>query len=272
MQIRVPSLNQKLIVFLAPVDSAQYAKSVREDTAELASYALSDKASVQSGSPPARRSAQTQLESYFQQGADSESASNREIEGIRHHVIEEVSEPVSPEEGGPGKSPGTSVLADLLRRSPPSRSPPDNEAEGDDNGTQRDEHEVEPNQGRLIITSSGVKMDATERTPLLGKDVPFETHHPDWIRGQRDIEAQEMRRKASWPKLRNVLLWPKEKAYDIARVVANTKAWDRKAIWENAVMAPVGCIPAVVLGLLLNILDALSYGMYRPYLAWEDKR
>jgi SulP family sulfate permease len=105
-------------------------------------------------------------------------------------------------------------------------------------------------------------MDATERTPLLGKDIPFESHHPDWIRGQRDIEGQEIRRKVSWPKLRNVILWPKEKAYDIARVVANPKAWDRKAIWENAVVAPVSCLPAVILGLLLNVLDALSYGTY----------
>jgi SulP family sulfate permease len=155
------------------------------------------------------------------------------------------------------------VLADLLRRSPPSRSPPDHEEEGNDKSSQGgEEHQPGFDQGRLIITSTGVKMDATERTPLLGKDVPFETHHPDWIRGQRDLEGQEIRRKVSWPKLRNVILWPKEKGYDIARVVANPKAWDRKAIWENAVVAPVTCLPAVVLGLLLNILDALSYGMY----------
>lgn len=103
-------------------------------------------------------------------------------------------------------------------------------------------------------------MDATERTPLIGKDVPFESHHPDWIRGQRDIEAQEIRRKVSWPKLRHVILWPKEKGYDIVKVVANPRAWNRKAMWENAVKAPIECLPAVILGLLLNILDALSYG------------
>ena len=154
------------------------------------------------------------------------------------------------------------MLADLLRRSPPSRSPPDEE-EGDDNVTQgEEENEIDSHQGRLIITSSGVKMDATERTPLLGKDLPFETHHPDWIRGQRDLEGQDIRRRLSWPKLRNVILWPKEKGYDIVRVVANPKTWDGKAIWENAVMTPVGCLPAVILGLLLNILDALSYGMF----------
>lgn len=248
----------------APSDSAQYAKSVREDTAELASYALSDKASIQSTSPTGRRSSQTHLESCFLQGADSESAvSNRDIEGSRPDIIEEVSEPVSPEEGGPGKSPGTSMLADLLRRSPPSRSPPDSEEEGGDKSSRSEEEdESASHQERLVITPTGVKLDATERTPLLGKDFPSETHPPDWIRGQGDLEGQEIRRKFSWPKLRNVVNWPREKGYDIARVITNPKAWDRKAIWENTVVAPVACLPAIVLGLLLNILDALSYGMF----------
>ena len=244
----------------APIDSAQYAQSVREDTAELASYALSDKASIRSGSPP-QRFAAAHLDAYLQQPTDSETTSVRESEGLRHHIIEEVSEPVSPEEGEPSRSPGTSVLADLLRRSPPSTSPPDNmEAEDDDQSKGGKENEVNSSQGRLIITSNGVKMDATERTPLIGKDAAIEEQHTDWIAGQRDIEAQESRRKASWPKLQNVILWPKEKGYDIAKIVANPKAWDRKAIWDNAVMAPIECLPAVILGLLLNILDALSYG------------
>lgn len=247
----------------APVDSAQYAKSVREDTAELASYALSDKASIQSTSPPTRRAAQTHLESYFQQSADSESASNHS-ERLRHHIIEEVSEPVSPAEGGPaGRSPGTSALADLLRRSPPpSRSPPDNEEDEDDASSHTGgQDEIDSDQGRLIITSDGVKMDATERAPLIGKDMSLESQHSDWIHGRRDIEAQQIRRKVSWPKMRQVILWPKEKCYDIVKVVSNPKEWpDRKTIWENAVKAPVECLPAVILGLLLNILDALSYG------------
>lgn len=39
------------------------------------------------------------------------------------------------------------------------------------------------------------------------------------------------------------------------------KTWDRQALWRNVVVAPVVCLPAVIVGLLLNILDALSYGM-----------
>jgi SulP family sulfate permease len=44
------------------------------------------------------------------------------------------------------------------------------------------------------------------------------------------------------------------------KVAVNPHRWDRKALWQNAVLEPVTCLPAVAVGLLLNILDALSYG------------
>lgn len=45
------------------------------------------------------------------------------------------------------------------------------------------------------------------------------------------------------------------------RTLSNPKAWDRRVIWKEAVLYPASLVPAVLLGLLLNILDALSYGM-----------
>lgn len=46
-----------------------------------------------------------------------------------------------------------------------------------------------------------------------------------------------------------------------SRMASNPKSWDRRAIWQEGVVNPVSLLPAVLLGLLLNILDALSYGM-----------
>jgi len=154
----------------------------------------------------------------------------------------------------------------MIRRSPPSTSPPIEEERNGDRRSQKGKRD-EPSlgEGRLIITSHGIKRDASERTPLLGRNATIETHHPDWIRGEQDLEGHPYRRKASWPKLRSVVLWPKEKGVDIARTVFNPKRWDRKAIWDNAVMGPIYYLPAVVLGLLLNILDALSYGRCKVF-------
>lgn len=242
----------------APIDSNQIARSVREDTAELASYALSDRASIQSTSPPSRR-AQSQLESYFT--ASEVEAPNRELDRVRHESIQEVSEPVSPDDG-PSRSPGTSALTDMLRKSSPNGSPTDHHGANDVKYIHdSDEDEDSSTQGRLIITSNGVRIDASERTPLLQKSPILERHHPDWIRDQPDPEDL-IARKPSWPRVRNAISWPTERAYDIACIVFNPKQWDKKAIWENAVVAPLHNIPAVILGSELTVLDALSYGMY----------
>ena len=224
----------------------------------MASYALSEGASIQSSSLPSRRS-QSQLDSYFT-GSDVESTSNQDLERLGHEAIQEVSEPVSPESGPPSMSLVTSALTDMLRKSPPSGSPPHHDGRNDDSSEEDTERE-DITQGRLIITTNGVQVDATERTPLLGKDPSFVTHHPDWIRGEQDLEDPMMRRKPSWPKLRSLISWPRETGYDIARMVFNPKRWDKEEIWKNTVLAPLHNIPAVILGSELTVLDALSYGM-----------
>ena len=45
------------------------------------------------------------------------------------------------------------------------------------------------------------------------------------------------------------------------RIRSCLKNCDRRTIWEKGVIDTIHRIPAVILGLLLNILDALSYGM-----------
>ncbi|OWP01809.1 sulfate transporter family protein [Marssonina coronariae] len=244
----------------AHADNTLTARSVREDTAELASYALSDKASVRSVSPPRQRSAQTSLESYFGPGKlEGESSPIRNIEGLQNHPIPEGSEPVSPENSSitSDRAPGTSVLTKMLKNSPPEtrHANDDNDSEGE-HGAGGIWGDDRSRQGRLVITSHGVGVDPTESTSLLGK-----SHHPDWIRGEQDIERQATKQRPAWPRLRDFVLWPQKKGLDAARTIANPKAWDLKVIWTNAVVEPVSCLPAVVLGNLLNILDALSYGM-----------
>jgi SulP family sulfate permease len=245
------------------VDNAQYARSVREDTAELASYALSDRASVRSISPLRHHSTQTQLESYFTQGPETESAINSEPEGLHHHTIQEVSEPVSPERSpsNHSHSPGTSALTSMLKRSPPNTLPKEGlrSQNGCLEGSTEADTDEDDIQRRLVMTANGVKIDSSERTPLLAKQRSVETH-PDWIRGEQDVEGQLIRHQPSWPKLHNMVLWPKEKGIAVLCTIVNPKAWDRRAIFQHAVLEPAGCLPAVVLGALLNVLDALSYG------------
>ena len=52
---------------------------------------------------------------------------------------------------------------------------------------------------------------------------------------------------------------PPKKPFDWSAY--NPKTWDRQTVWQKGIVHPVSLLPAVLLGLLLNILDALSYGM-----------
>lgn len=168
-----------------------------------------------------------------------------------------MSEPVSPESReGERLSPRGSVIADLLRRSPPQHEEDDDsDAQSSISETVLDQDVV--SNGRLIITQNGVERDTTERTPLMSKSAYKTAQHPDWIHGEQDVESQAVTRKISWPKLRNVA----EKGADAVKIVFHPKRWDRRTILKGA-KAPFQYLPAIVLGILLNILDALSYGRF----------
>jgi SulP family sulfate permease len=261
------SIGSMANVQIAPIDSAQFALSVREDTAELASYALSDRASIRSSSPPTRRSIQTHLDQYFTGGSDNDSSMTGG-EPIHRETIKEVSEPASPADGhSPPSRPGTSALSDLIRRSPPSTSPPNEESEqtAKSNGhtaasRRATRSRTDEGQTRLVITYNGVSED--ERTPLLAKSKVPEAHvHPDYIAGEGDLEDQRPKKKPYWARLHKASAWPRKQGTEIAHTIFTPRNWNTKAVWKNAVVAPAGYLPAVILGLLLNVLDALSYGM-----------
>ncbi|KAH8808201.1 sulfate transporter family protein-like protein [Xylogone sp. PMI_703] len=249
-------------------------KSVREDTADLAIYALSDKHSNHSTSPSLHsRPHQHHMASSFASLADSDTNSNGDSDEPWRDTIHEVSEPVSPENenGLPlDRSPGTSVIADMLRRSPPlSQQPTFNEEQTpeEDASSKGQRHASDdvlvPGKAHSSISPVGISVEPpepSETTPLIGKDTSDETH-PDWIRGDQDLERQEVRRRIPWPNLRDIVSWPKHQGAYFLQLATHPKRWDRKKIWHSAVITPVGYLPAVVLGLLLNILDALSYGM-----------
>ena len=48
---------------------------------------------------------------------------------------------------------------------------------------------------------------------------------------------------------------------DKLRILLQPKSWDARHVARKAIVEPVGLLPAVFLGVLLNLLDALSYGI-----------
>ncbi|UKZ79566.1 hypothetical protein TrVFT333_007324 [Trichoderma virens FT-333] len=245
---------------LVPVDSAQNARSVREDTAELASYLLSDGSSQRRPSFLQRN--RPSIHDVF--GGDFGDADS--IEGSINpssETIPEVSEPPSPEDGEDGRhavgEEGPSVLTNLLKKSsPPSSlteqtSIPQARFENADAGQSQSSH--------IDVTQHQSQTDepeVSEDTPLLGGQGSGSGASSSI---DLDLEGQKSQARRRWlhglaeqrQKMENHLT-------QIAKVASSPRSWNRKAIWETAVVEPVSCLPAVAVGLLLNILDALSYG------------
>lgn len=262
---------------LAPVDTYQYAQSVRQDTAELANYFLSD---PQDGQSPAflnrRRSSVSQqtILDRTTQSQDNEGA--EEGNGMYRNTINEVSEPPSPEETDvESTAEGPSMLTTMLRRSPPStiymptsgnndKSHVEDDSWGNGESSRRGSSR-QPVQVQPVRREVEAVNNPDERAPLL-RTTSRETRHSYGMANgsshDADIEDQQKSPKRRWKtKIADSARERRDCITSIAKVAANPKRWDHHALWQNVVVAPVTCLPAVIVGLLLNILDALSYGM-----------
>ncbi|KAM5355983.1 hypothetical protein ACJ41O_002629 [Fusarium nematophilum] len=235
---------------LAPIDSIQNARTVREDTAELATYLLSDP-QTQHSSPFLQR---TRLS--YQEAVDSEAGDDAStFDNARSsQTIIEVSEPPSPEDLNDDTEAhaGPSVLANLLKRSPPQSIAQDQPHANDCDEDHHDDQVQAEHRHASHHTD-----DATEQTPLLTRIVSG---------GRRsymsDLEGQKAQARRPWISgLVEVSHKMEERVTHGVAVAVNPSRWDRHALWNNVVVTPASCLPAVAVGLLLNILDALSYGM-----------
>lgn len=98
-------------------------------------------------------------------------------------------------------------------------------------------------------------MIATEDTPLLTK-----LYQPKSIR-RKDLESQKYSPPGLLAKSRSAGRTLADGSKAVAYTLSHPKTWSPRKIWQRTVAEPVSVLPAVFLGLLLNLLDALSYGM-----------
>ncbi|KAM3523025.1 hypothetical protein NHJ13051_005336 [Beauveria bassiana] len=245
---------------LAPVDSLQNARTVREDTAELASYFLSD------GSQRARALLQrprSSIHDVFNPEDDSDP-----IPVVRRGspAIPEVSEPASPDERTEQLDDediaGPSVLANLLKRA----SPPETEPKTTPKADRSESIASETLRAASSIGAAGasrpstnvpsIAEPATEYTPLLSASSESS------YEAEAILEGQQRLPKRKWfGKVREQTYEVKSTFIQGVKVATNPKRWDCRALAHHAFLDPLSCLPAVAVGLLLNILDALSYGM-----------
>ena len=147
--------------------------------------------------------------------------------------------------------PPVSALSEMIRTSPRS--------EGD---STQEVHEVTSDEADDETGDTSFahedSLEDTERTALIrGRSTQkaYQTYD-----GSGDVEGQKgelERTKAPFA----------EAFHDVAGkfrhggyILSNPRAWNPRIVWRKVVVHPLSLLPAVFLGLLLNILDALSYG------------
>jgi sulfate permease, SulP family len=178
-------------------------------------------------------------------------------------------EPESPDEAveDTGDYDGPSMLSKLLRK-----SPPHSDQDLSSPTPRRKSHENRRESRRQPQTWSDAALPASrgqsnlsdENTPLISRDGAHADQRNGYDgavdHGAVDEEGQKPRRQRPW--FAAVIARDIEaRVGETIKVVMHPRKWDRGAIWRNTVEAPISCLPAVTVGLLLNILDALSYGM-----------
>lgn len=230
----------------APIDvTKNNSKGIREDTAELASLALSDIASDHSPSRHPNFSLSRHRSDSHPGNQLEENLSRQDSNGSsRPAVIKEVSEPSSTSSSH--KSGPQSALTEMLKNFPLT--------EEESDGTDADADEEIATFGVNPVTiGRGIISQPSEQTPLLRKRSAYGV--------VKDLESQEISIQPAPNMFTMALGKCRARTSQVMRVVANPKSWNRHDIWKYGFRQPGSYIPPVILGLLLNILDALSYGM-----------
>lgn len=134
----------------------------------------------------------------------------------------------------------------MMRNSPPN---------GDDSRENGASADTGPGAPALANGGESESQD-NEQTSLIPKRSRSKNRYSYGTLG--DVESQRTHDQMATRNVFSVACCKLQKARN---VLLNPKSWDRRAIWRQGVVRPVSLLPAVFLGLLLNVLDALSYGM-----------
>lgn len=174
----------------------------------------------------------------------------------RPDTIDERSEPTTPRALEPQESPLAQVNAAdalLIYSDDPVQDSPRSEARS------------QPSTGRVpdVVVTDDQGEDMTETSPLLPRARLSSTRPTKRYDGAPALEDQskwQPPREGIWNRIGHQ--YPSVKAFKHAgHVLIDPKAWDLREVGRIFILRPASMLPSVFLGLLLNLLDALSYGI-----------
>jgi SulP family sulfate permease len=229
-----PSLH--ILIFIEPIHYSS--QGVREQTQELASWALGDSPRGRSGYTALHARSLSDSESdAIRQGEPTISDAGRtSFESARPDTIAEESTP----EEEPYRAPTTSALTDLFQQAKKKPLPRVS-------FSTRTKPRPDIGAAPRISVDDEETGEADEYTALLS---------PRRTRESGPVLHDSHKPTGRWRIPKGLFLDFRHSAVDTWEQLKRPERWDVHAIFHIT----VGAISAVALGLLLNVLDALSYG------------
>lgn len=211
--------------------------------------ALGDSNSFRAGSPnPFHNASDSDFESRPRGYSDSSQGDGRpSLDSARPDMIEEVSEPQSPEDPGDTTEARSSALTNLIRDLSPPNSRDSKSLLGYGTNSRYSDSDQYSTPSVII---DDVDDHVTERTTLLPTArLPGRPMSRASRSAPGYVQKLEMQFRNRWA----TLIYASR---DVVHTLSHPRQWDL----QKASSVTIGAVAAVFLGLLLNILDALSYG------------
>jgi hypothetical protein len=117
----------------------------------------------------------------------------------------------------------------------------------------------------VVTMAQGIIAQPREHTALLSEPGFLRLNGSTTYNTIEDLEGQGNNLKTHVSMNQAAIVRTKEHGKHSYTWLSNPQSWNKQAIWTYGVCQPARYLPPVVLGLLLNILDALSYGEYDTY-------
>jgi len=173
----------------------------------------------------------------------------------KHETIEERSEPATPD-GEHAAPPASSELTEALHKKPPNAYLDSSDVDPDDTPSRSGSTAHVPD----VVVNEDDTLPVTEVSPLLPRE-RLSSPRKQTYDTITDAEQQSSQKFGSWNPLGHQYPSLRDFGSGVWRTALNPKGWDMRRVGNTVILEPVRVLPAVFLGLLLNLLDALSYGI-----------
>ena len=111
-----------------------------------------------------------------------------------------------------------------------------------------------------VVVTNENEPEMAETTPLLPRE-RLSSYNKYYTDPEASVDDDPHHQPGTWDRVGHHYPSLRHTPSKISHLVVSPKKWDMRSVARKVIVEPVNMLPAVFLGVLLNLLDALSYGI-----------